>query len=443
MDDRTWGEFTRTCTDVFDSLLGCTEGAVADYIPQLAEAEPDQFGLSVVTVDGRTFERGDVDHPVCVQSCCKPLLYGVALDERGEACVTRHVGKEPSGSKFNDFKFDQDGRPFNPLINAGAIMAAALVQPGRTPDKRFQHVMGVWESIVGKGEAFFDNATYLGEHRTAFRNVALAHLMMESGAFPPHTSIEETLQLYLQTCSVAVRPRGAARCAAVLANGGALPGAGGARVFAPWIVRDVLCVMYSSGMYDFSGRWSSQVGLPAKSGVSGLVMVVVPNLCGLCIFSPRLDAMGNSVRGVRFMQRLVQLYQLHIFDTLVMGATAAKKALRPPLQSSSDALCHACTKNDIVQLRALLDGGARPQPDYDSRTPLHVAVDDHAHDCALELVARGSSLVARDRWGKSPLASAAPGLRAALLVAAAARRRARRAWAALRAPRRSGAQLSE
>ena len=137
MDDHTWADFTQTCTDVFDSLRGCTEGAVADYIPQLAEADPEQFGLSIVTVDGRTFERGDVDHPVCVQSCCKPLLYGVALDERGEACVTRHVGKEPSGSKFNDFKFDQDGKPFNPLINAGAIMAAALVQPGRTPDKRF------------------------------------------------------------------------------------------------------------------------------------------------------------------------------------------------------------------------------------------------------------------------------------------------------------------
>ena len=440
MDDHTWADFTQTCTDVFDSLRGCTEGTVADYIPQLAAADPEQFGLSIATVDGRVFELGDVAQRVCVQSCCKPLLYGAALDECGEARVARHVGKEPSGSKFNDFKFDQDGRPFNPLINAGAIMAAALVQPGRTPDTRFQHVMDLWERMVGKGEAFFDNATYLGEHRTAFRNVALAHLMMESGAFPPHTSIDDTLRLYLQACSVAVRPRGAARCAAVLANGGALPGAGGARVFAPWIVRDVLCVMYSSGMYDFSGRWSSQVGLPAKSGVSGLVMVVVPNLCGLCIFSPRLDAMGNSVRGVRFMQKLVQLYQLHIFDTLVMGATTAKKALRPPLRNSSDELCRACTTNDIVQLRALLDGGARPQPDYDSRTPLHVAVDDKANDCALELVARGSSLVARDRWGKSPLAGAAPGLRAALLARAAARRAARRAWDAWRAGRAAARQ---
>ena len=236
MDDSTWSEFTDTCRTIHRELADCSDGNVADYIPQLAQAAPDQFGVSLVTVDGKEFEIGDIDRRICVQSCCKPLLYGVALTEHGEEWVGKHVGKEPSGSRFNDFKFDSEGKPFNPLINAGAIMSAALVRPSDPPDRRFQHIMAVWESIVGAGEAFFDNTTYLGERRTSFRNIALAHLMMESGAFPERTSIEETLQLYLQTCSVAVRPSGVARYAAMLANGGSVPG--GARVFSP-----AVCVM--------------------------------------------------------------------------------------------------------------------------------------------------------------------------------------------------------
>lgn len=433
MDDTAWADFTETCAGIHRSLAGCREGEVAGYIPQLAGADPDRFGVSVVSVDGRTFEVGDTQRRVCVQSCCKPLLYGVALTECGEETVSKHVGKEPSGASFNDFKLDRHGRPFNPLINAGAIMSAALVRPRDTPDRRFQHIMAVWERIVGQGEAFFDNATYLGERRTAFRNIALAHLMMESGAFPAQTSIEDTLQLYLQACSVAVQPRGVATYAATLANGGVNPGgAGQERIFAPRIVRDVLCVMYSSGMYDYSGRWSSQIGLPAKSGVSGLVMVVMPNLCGLCIHSPRLDPMGNSVRGVRFMERLVQRYQLHIFDTLVlgMGDDSTRKALQRAgaADDPSDRMCRACAAGDLAELRRLLDRHDPPRPDYDRRMPLHVAVDDKSYACALELARRGAPLFARDRWGKTPLGAAPAAVRAALLAAARSFAARRSAW---------------
>lgn len=136
-----------------------------EEVYQLAEAPPNQFALAVTTVDGRILELGDSQQRSCVQSCCKPLLYGLALLEHGADEVSQHVGKEPSGSKFNDFKFDKDGLPFNPLINAGAIMSSSMIQAHQTPDKRFQHIMQVWDRMVGAGEAFFDNSTYLGVSR--------------------------------------------------------------------------------------------------------------------------------------------------------------------------------------------------------------------------------------------------------------------------------------
>jgi glutaminase len=424
MDDKSWASFSEECRRIFDGLHSCTEGEVASYIPQLAEAPPNQFALSVLTVDGRSLELGDVQERVCVQSCCKPLLYGMALSERGEEEVGRHVGKEPSGAKFNDFKFDKDGKPFNPLINAGAIMSTAMIRASDPPDRRFQHIMQVWSTMVGRGEAAFDNATYLGERRTAFRNVALSHLMMENGAFPPATSIEETLQLYLQACSVSVKPMGMARYAAMLANGGTVPG--GASIFPPSIVRDVLCVMYSSGMYDYSGRWSSEIGLPAKSGVSGMVMVVVPKLCGLCLFSPRLDPMGNSVRAIRFMRQLVRKYRLHIFETLVMGLNDNKQQLHR--RSQADAIYRACAANDAESLARLLEQNEEVLVDYDRRTPLHIAVDDESAACAAVLARQGADIRAADRWGKTPLGSAGRAMRCLLLAHDSERQGLRQAW---------------
>ena len=425
MDDCSWASFGEECKRIFESLRACDEGEVASYIPQLAEAPPDQFGLSVLSVDGRRLELGDVGERVCVQSCCKPLLYGLALAERGEEEVGRHVGKEPSGSKFNDFRFDDDGKPFNPLINAGAIMSTAMIRPEAPPDRRFQHIMQAWSTMAGRGEVSFDNATYLGERRTAFRNVALSHLMMENGVFPEGTSIEETLQLYLQACSVSVKPMGMARYAAMLANGGTVPG--GPTIFPPSIVRDVLCVMYSSGMYDYSGRWSSEIGLPAKSGVSGMVMVVVPKLFGLCLFSPRLDPMGNSVRAIRFMQQLVRQYRLHIFETRVMGLDDDKQALLQQ-RPQADQIYRACATNNTKQLVRLLEANEELLVDYDKRTPLHIAVDDQAYSCAAVLTRWGVSIRSPDRWGRTPLGSADAALRCVLLRCAAERCRLLEVW---------------
>ncbi len=408
MDAEQWRGLCDDCETIHAELQGLTDGNVASYIPQLARTDPAQFRVSIVTTEGLAHHiGGDPGQPqprVCVQSCCKPLLYGMALNEHGTDAVGRHVGREPSGSTFNDFRFDSDGKPFNPLINAGAIMSASLIGNGLNGDERFARVLDMWKRMVGPSEVSFDNLTYLGELRTAYRNVALAHLMMENDVFPENTDIMRTLQLYLQACSIEVTPAGMATYAAMFANGGRVP-RGGSHIFTPAVIRDILCVMYSSGMYDYSGRWSSEIGLPAKSGVSGYVMVVIPNICGICIFSPRLDAMGNSVRGVAFMRRLVQKYRLHIFDTLVRGLEQ-KKCLHAGSASgtSYERLFTACVRDDAEQLQALLDEGYDPaKGDYDRRTPLHIAVDEGARRCIPLLLARGSEPLARDRWNNSAL----------------------------------------
>ena len=222
-----------------------------------------------------------------------------------------------------------------------------------------------------------------------------------------------------------------ARYAAVLANGG-MSIEGHKRLFAADVVRNVLCVMYSSGMYEYSGRWSSDIGLPAKSGVSGLLLVVVPNLCGVCVFSPRLDNIGNSVRGIAFMRQLCQRYSLHVFDTLIrppvtgVGACKKKSLLRQPQAD----LFRVCAGNDLRALRSLLLAGPRPCADYDKRTPLHIALDDGATECADCLVRIGCSPCCRDRWGKSPLASRGRGDRVYYLMLWFRSRRVRAAWSA-------------
>ena len=151
-------------------------GKLPEYIPQLATQDPELFGISILTVDGKEFNIGDSTTKVCIQSCCKPLLYGLALEEHGIDKVSEHIGKEPSGDRFNSFRFDDTGKPFNPLINAGAIMSSSLVRNDMRIDQRFEYILNVWKDIIGTKPPF-DNSVFLSEKQTAHRNIALTHFL--------------------------------------------------------------------------------------------------------------------------------------------------------------------------------------------------------------------------------------------------------------------------
>jgi len=290
-------------------------GRVADYIPQLGSVPPERHGLAVCTVDGRRLSLGDADVPFSLQSCSKPVNYCLALEEHGPERVHSHVGWEPSGRPFNELYLDRDGRPHNPMLNAGGIISCSLVRAQDSPAERLEAVVDIWARMSGGRRPGFSQAVYESEKATADRNFALGHMMRERGAFPADTDLLETLDFYFRCCSLEVTADDMSVAAATLANGGVCPTTC-ERVLHPDTVQKCLSLMTSCGMYDFSGEWGFKVGLPAKSGVSGCVFVVVPNVLGLCVWSPRLDRVGNSVRGVRFCQELVRTFNFHVYDNL-------------------------------------------------------------------------------------------------------------------------------
>lgn len=305
--------FADALAAVFAEASTVRDGAVADYIPQLARANPDAFALSVCTVDGQRVALGDVGVPFSVQSCCKPMNYALALEEHGEAGVHRYVGREPSGHGFNEITLNHERRPHNPMINAGAIMTCALVRADLPASDRFDYLLSRWKAACGGSPVGFANAVYLSERQTANRNFALGYFMQEHRAFPPDTNLLATLDFYFQCCAIEVDTDALSVLAATLANGGVCPLTGEV-VLRPHTVRNVLSLMQSCGMYDFSGEFAFSVGLPAKSGISGGIMVVVPGRFGFATYAPKVDRFGNSVRGVAFCRGLVERLDVHPYD---------------------------------------------------------------------------------------------------------------------------------
>lgn len=309
-DQQDLTEIEATLRTLYDALKGLDDGAVADYIPELAKADPGWFAICLCSPEGRIYEVGDARQAFTIQSVSKPLLYGLALDTYGREFVATRVGVEPTGDSFHSIiKLDeQSKRPHNPMVNAGAIAMTSLVQ-GVSPTDRLVRLLGTLERYVGH-RVSVDMAVYTSERSTAHRNRAIAHLMLNFGMV--EGNVEETLDLYFQQCSVLVDCRDLAVIAATLANQGVNP-VTGERALEAGHVRDVLCVMLTCGMYDYSGEWAYQVGLPAKSGVGGGILAVAPNRWGIGVFSPRLDARGNSVRGIEACAALSERWGLHMF----------------------------------------------------------------------------------------------------------------------------------
>src|SRR5499427_7414881 len=407
-------DFSALTSDIdrmYAELIPVRSGAVADYIPQLKRVDPDQLAIAVCTVDGQRFSVGHARTAFCLQSVSKTVSYCLALDEHGTEAVHRHVGREPSGRSFNELALNPQGLPHNPMVNAGAIMTCSLIRPADDVADRFDHVAATWRRLAGGRRLGFNNAVYLSERATADRNFALGYSMRENGAFPPGTDLTTTLEFYFQSCSIEVDAEMLAVAAASLANAGVCPLTEDP-VFAPGTVQSCLSLMSSCGMYDFSGEFAFTIGLPAKSGVSGAVMLVVPGLMGICIWSPRLDELGNSVRGIEFCRQLVAAYNVHVFDSLVTGhgQTAKRDPRRKKNQTQTEAvvaLTWAASQGDLDEVRALVASGVEPATaDYDGRTPLHLAAAEGQLEVVRYLLAAGADPQPVDRWDGTPLSDA-------------------------------------
>jgi len=286
------------------------DGQVATYIPELAKANPNWFGICLVTMNGSVYEVGDSAQAFTIQSISKPFVYGLALEDHGRADVLARVGLEPTGDAFNSISLDPDtGRPRNPMINAGAIATAGLIS-GKMPQTRLKRVLEMMGTYAGR-ELGVEESVYRSESETGHRNRAIGHMLrnfdMITGDPAP------IVELYFQQCSIAVTCRDLALMAATLANRGVNPLTGKQAIRGEY-VESVLSVMGSCGMYDFAGEWIYKIGMPAKSGVTGGIIAVLPGQLGIGVFSPPLDSRGNSVRGIGVCNELSRTLDLHLFN---------------------------------------------------------------------------------------------------------------------------------
>ncbi|MBJ7290240.1 glutaminase A [Williamsia sp.] len=296
-------------------------GELADYIPELAAVDPDRFAVSVAVHDGHVYSIGDSSLEFTIQSISKALTYALALSERGVETVDAHIGVEPSGEAFNEISVDARTRnPKNPMINAGAITAAALLlDAGRDVngatdsgdvDEAFTRILDFYSGCAGR-RLSMDEAVYRSETASGSRNRAIAYMLESYGVMPADP--EDAVDLYFRQCSVRVTTDDLAVIGSTLANGGTNPRTG-RRMLDQVVVRRVLSVMTTCGMYDGAGDWVTSVGLPAKSGVGGGILAVLPGQLGIGVYSPRLDEHGNSVRGVRACRHLSADLGLHMFN---------------------------------------------------------------------------------------------------------------------------------
>ncbi len=283
------------------------DGEVATYIPELGKADPEWFGICLATTDGRVYEVGDSRQSFTIQSISKPITYGIALEDHGPDLVRSKIGVEPTGDAFNSISLAPGtGSPLNPMINAGAIATTSLIA-GASADDRLERLLAVFGLYAGRPLAI-DEAVYASEKETGHRNRAIGHMLRNFDVLTADP--DPALDLYFRQCSILVDCRDLAMIAATLANGGVNP-ATGERAVCDGLVASILSVMTTCGMYDFAGEWVYSVGMPAKSGVAGGVLAVLPGQLGVGVFAPRLDARGNSVRGVAVCRDLSRDFNLH------------------------------------------------------------------------------------------------------------------------------------
>ncbi|TKJ17986.1 glutaminase [Blastococcus sp. CCUG 61487] len=344
-----------------EMLRACGDdaGALADYIPELASADPDRLAVCLSTIDGTLYRAGDSDSEFSVQSISKPFVYALALADRGLPEVLRWIDVEPSGEAFDELSLERDSRrPRNPMINAGALTAHALVgDPEDDVDTRVERIRRLMSACAGR-ELQVDRRMYESEMSQAYRNLAIAHMLRSYGVISQDP--RDVVSGYTQQCAISVTTGDLATMAATLAAGGVQPTTG-ERVLPMQVARQVLSVMMTCGMYDAAGDWMTTVGLPAKSGVSGGILAALPGQLGLAVFSPRLDSHGHSTRGVRICTRMSSDMGLHIMQAPEPARSTVRRDRT--LRRADGSLARVCSLQGALQfssaervLRTVADG---------------------------------------------------------------------------------------
>lgn len=287
-------------------------GKVATYIPELKNANPNALGIVIVDIEGNVYRAGDYREKFTIQSVSKPITLMLALMDRGAEFVFERVGMEPSGDAFNSMRKLETinpSKPLNPMINAGAIAVTSLIL-GNSYEEKFQRILDLFRKISGNPNLQINESVYLSEKRTGDRNRSMAYFLRDVGIL--EGDVESILDLYFKQCSIEVDCEDIARIGVFLANQGIMPDTK-EQVVPKEITQIAKTFMVTCGMYDESGEFAINVGVPAKSGVGGGIMCAVPNRMGIGVMGPALDPKGNSIGGLKMLQVLSKELSLSIF----------------------------------------------------------------------------------------------------------------------------------
>jgi glutaminase len=302
--------------EAYNKFRSDTSGKNADYIPYLAQVDSRLFGVAIVTTDNQVFELGDVKYSFSIQSISKVYTLALAMEELGYDKVFQRIGSEPTGRAFNSVSavVDMPTHTGNPFVNAGAIATTSLIS-GRNEDEKWNKILDFYSRVAGEKLVLIDEV-YKSEAATNAGNKALAMLLAKYERI--YADPFESVDIYTKQCSVGVNATQLARMGAVLANNGKNP-ATGEQVIKSEDVPYILSTMMMAGLYDGSGGWAWHVGLPAKSGVGGGIIAIVPGKGAIAVFSPRLDEAGNSVRAQKVIEYVANKLDFNLYSPRSVG----------------------------------------------------------------------------------------------------------------------------
>jgi len=402
--------FSSFITNIYNRTKLNTEGSVSNYIPQLKNVNTENYAISVCSVDGQRFNIGDYDVPFTARSISEVINYCIALEEDGEVEIHKKIGRSPVKEDGGIFSFNSNGLPQNPFTEAGALMCVSLIKPKLTQEKRFIHILDSWKSLSGGFETKFNKQAFLSEKLVADNYFALSHYMKQKNIFSNDSNLEEYTDILFNCLSIETTTEALSVIAATLANAGLCPTTE-ERVLDPKTTKNCLSLMYSSGMGSYSTEFAFTIGLPAKNGISGAILIVVPNVLGIAIWSPRIDANGNSVKGLNFCDKIIERFNFHNYDSL--STTKVSNKIDPRLLENQVKIeeCNGCldaaSKGDLNELRRLLAKGVDlNEADYDKRTGIHLAASEGHLETVEFFINNKADINPKDRWGGTPLADA-------------------------------------
>eukprot|EP00050_Salpingoeca_kvevrii_P004852 m.263070 g.263070 ORF g.263070 m.263070 type:complete len:629 (-) comp11050_c1_seq2:99-1985(-) len=401
-----------------------------------------EFHAAVTTVDGQRHNQGNPRQSFIIGECVTPLIYAIALDLVGGDVVQEHVGREHSGGHFDDISVNKDGKPYNPLTAAGALMCCALIKPELNTARRYVFVLQRMQELAGGLKLNFNQEKYLLAHENIFRLKATAHFMQGYNKFPEKFNLDDTINLYVQLTCLEITVETGSIIAATLANGGVSP-LSGKRVIGADHVRDVLAVMHTCGMDSFSGNWAFTIGFPASNSRNGCILGVVPSLMGICTFAQNDTEEEISPEGLSFCSQLASSFSL--------GTTMSRfnvevdfeneETIRDPrkfrnefMESVTISAMRSARMGDIGALRIIHKLNRLDVRDYHNRNALHVACQHGSAECVRFLARkmRFSSLTACCGDGQTPMEVARDDDIRAILRQGIAARVAQKRWRALR-----------